>query len=93
MTIKASNETDILTRTLSSKIDTLAWNKVEEELDSRGYAVIDGLLDEKTCKSLSGLYKDDQYFRKQVIMGQHGYGLGEYKYFGYPLPEDRKSVV
>jgi hypothetical protein len=32
------------------------------------------------------LYDDDAAYRKTVTMERHGYGRGEYRYFGYPLP-------
>jgi uncharacterized protein len=62
------------------------WERIERDLDGRGFAVIDRLLTPDTCEALSGLYGDDGLFRKHVIMAQHGYGRGDYKYFAYPLP-------
>ena len=31
------------------------------------------------------MYDDDARFRKRIVMENHGYGRGEYKYFAYPL--------
>ncbi len=64
----------------------LDWERVAADLDASGFAVIDKLLDQQACRSVTGLYRDDALFRKHVIMARHGYGRGEYKYFTYPLP-------
>jgi uncharacterized protein len=62
------------------------WERIERDLDGRGFALIDRLLTPDACEALAALYGDDGLFRKHVIMAQHGYGRGDYKYFAYPLP-------
>jgi len=62
------------------------WPRVERDLDAQGCAIIDGLLARAACDHLAGLYGRDDIFRSRVVMGQHGFGSGEYKYFAYPLP-------
>lgn len=59
---------------------------LQRELDARGYAVVPGLLDAATCGDLRAVYDDDGSFRSTVTMERHGFGRGEYRYFGYPLP-------
>ena len=56
------------------------------ELDAQGNALLEGLLDAPTCRALASLYPSDEGFRSRVVMGRHGFGRGEYKYFDYPLP-------
>ena len=63
------------------------WDRVSDDLDAQGFAVIPGLLGARDCRSLSGLYPDDAHFRSRIVMARHGFGRGEYKYFAYPLPE------
>jgi hypothetical protein len=67
--------------------EALDWNRVGNELDAQGCAVIEGLLTAEQCAALVALYPDDRRFRSRVVMGRHGFGRGEYKYFAYPLPE------
>ncbi len=74
--------------TLTSKdgLVNFDWAAITTELDSRGCAVLRGLLAPDACRSLVALYCDDSRFRNRIVMGRHGFGRGEYRYFKYPLP-------
>ncbi|WP_194975897.1 2OG-Fe(II) oxygenase [Aquiflexum lacus] len=63
----------------------LPWEKIYATLLEIGFMHLPNLIDRKTCDLLINLYKEDIY-RKKVIMEHHRFGLGEYKYFSYPLP-------
>jgi uncharacterized protein len=67
-------------------INTTDWSAVAAQLDARGCAVLPRLLAPPTCRELAEFYTDDSRFRSRVVMGRHGFGRGEYKYFAYPLP-------
>ena len=61
--------------------------RLAAELDSEGWARIEGLLTAHECSELASLYpQDEPIFRSRVVMASHGFGRGEYKYFAYPLP-------
>ena len=60
--------------------------RLSEELDAYGAAVLAGLLTAEQCGALATLYDDEDLFRSRVVMARHGFGRGEYKYFRYPLP-------
>ena len=45
------------------------------------------MLSPDECRALAALYPDDSQFRSRIVMGRHGFGRGEYKYFAYPLPD------
>ena len=62
------------------------WPKAALDLDAQGCAVLPNLLTLEECQAVAGLYPDDRVFRSRVVMGRHGFGRGEYKYFSYPLP-------
>jgi hypothetical protein len=67
-------------------IAALDWPALTAELESRGYAVVRGLLSADACAAIVALYPRDESFRSRVVMARHGYGRGEYRYFAYPLP-------
>ena len=73
--------------TPAERIEALDWEQLAVELDAQGSAVIPGLLAPPECAALAALYADDARFRSRVVMARHGFGRGEYKYFGYPLPD------
>jgi len=62
------------------------WDRIERDLDARGFAVIENILGPRDCRYVSGLYPHDSLFRSRIVMARHGFGRGEYKYFAYPLP-------
>jgi hypothetical protein len=66
--------------------------RVSEELDSRGYARLGPLLSDRDAAALRALYAKDDAFRSHIVMRQHGYGEGEYKYFRNPLPKKVASL-
>jgi uncharacterized protein len=78
-------------RATAQAVDRLA--KVDDrllaaELDSEGWARIEGLLTAHECSELASLYpQDEPTFRSRVVMASHGFGRGEYKYFAHPLPQ------
>jgi len=74
--------TDILAR-----VNGIDWTQAESDLDTQGCAVLKGLLAPDQCRALASLYGDDVHFRSRIVMGSHGFGRGEYKYFSYPLPD------
>jgi hypothetical protein len=69
------------------RIKTLDWERVSQELDAQGNAIFERVLSVEECQALGELYPQDGLFRSHVVMSQHGFGRGEYKYFDYPLPE------
>jgi len=74
-----------MTRPLPARIAAIDWNAMAKRLAEEGFATTGPLLDKEECASLAALYDEDPRFRKRVVMAQHNFGLGEYKYFAYPL--------
>jgi hypothetical protein len=72
---------------LAARVGAIDWAQAGRDLDAQGCAVLKGLLSADECRELAALYPDDARFRSRVVMGSHGFGKGEYKYFSYPLPD------
>ena len=68
------------------KINQLDWAALTDSLNSKGYAAATNILTDEDCNRLISQYNDGPLYRKTVVMERHNFGLGEYKYFNYPLP-------
>jgi hypothetical protein len=72
---------------IAARVDAVDWTQATSDLDAQGCAVLKNLLSPGECRALAALYPDDNHFRSRIVMGRHGFGRGEYKYFSYPLPQ------
>lgn len=72
--------------TADEQIAATNWYSVTSQLDTHGWVILPGLLDDAACDALSALYGPGDLFRSHVVMQRHGFGRGEYRYFSYPLP-------
>jgi uncharacterized protein len=72
---------------IPARVEAIDWARVTADLDAQGCAVLNNLLSPEECRAIVALYPDDKNFRSKIVMGRHGFGRGEYKYFSYPLPD------
>lgn len=64
---------------------TMDWT---QELDTYGCGMLpEQLLTPAECREIAKLYDEPELFRSTVDMERHRFGSGQYRYFGYPLPE------
>ena len=77
---------------IDARLRVVDWGAIAGELDAYGCAMLDALLSPQECRALARLYPHDALFRSRVVMGRHGFGRGEYKYFSYPLPDAVASL-
>ena len=79
-------------KVISEKISGIDWQRVTEEVNEKGYALVLQFLPNQYCEELIGEYDNSDLYRKTITMKRHGFGLGEYKYFKYPLPDLIQTV-
>lgn len=72
---------------ITDRLNSQNWSAVSEELNAKGYAIVADVLSAGECKSLIAAYQADDTYRKTIVMERYRFGLGEYKYFQYPLPD------
>jgi hypothetical protein len=68
-------------------INSLDWKAIRGELHDNGFVQVSGVLNAEECAVLRDAYKDPGRYRKTIQMERYRFGRGEYKYFGYPLPD------
>lgn len=74
-------------KSIVDKIEEINWNLVGEDMHLKGYVIIPKILSEEQCTELIQEYDNKNLYRKTVVMERYRFGLGEYKYFDYPLPK------
>jgi hypothetical protein len=74
------------------RIENLDWTGVREQMNQTGYALLPKVLGSDECDALITQYHHQELFRKTVVMERYRFGLGEYKYFSYPLPGMIQSI-
>lgn len=73
-------------------IENADWQSLTESMHQNGYAIFPKLLSDKDCEELKANYNNSTSYRKTVVMERYRFGLGEYKYFNYPLPEIVQTI-
>lgn len=69
------------------KIEQADWQRITEAMHANGYALIPNVLCAEQCEMLKAGYDAPNAYRKTVVMERYRFGVGEYKYFSYPLPD------
>ncbi len=71
---------------INSKLGQIDWFSFSESMHEKGYAIVPNMLTNSQCEELKNSYENPELYRKTVVMERYRFGLGEYKYFKYPLP-------
>jgi hypothetical protein len=75
-----------MSQKIASRIEALDWAELSRSFWENGYALTPPILTPQECSELVSAYSDDALFRSHIIMARYRFGLGDYKYFNYPLP-------
>ena len=66
-------------------LTNIDWQNTSEELCKKGFVKLSSSLTLTQCEELIALYNQPIY-RSTINMARYQFGIGEYKYFNYPLP-------
>lgn len=74
------------------KINAIDWNVITDDMHKNGFAVLPNMLSDQQCEALKAAYNNPTSYRKTLVMERYRFGLGEYKYFNYPLPDSIQQI-
>ncbi|WP_428657927.1 2OG-Fe(II) oxygenase [Runella sp.] len=67
-------------------LSAVQWSEALDSLNQKGFALLPKVLSSELCQELINSYDAPEAYRSVINMKRHNFGLGEYKYFSYPLP-------
>ncbi len=79
-------------RKILERMAQVNWQEVSENMHAKGFAQISEFLTNAECDYLVKSYDKEGLYRKTISMERYRFGLGEYKYFNYPLPPLVQSI-
>jgi len=71
---------------IQAKLTEIDPQAIAEAMNDKGFVIISKLLSNEQCRKLIESYDKSNAYRKTILMERYRFGLGEYKYFSYPLP-------
>lgn len=72
--------------TIKNRLAGKNWQLIAGELHDKGFVVLNDVLSPAACDWLIENYGAEDIYRKTINMERYRFGMGEYKYFSYPLP-------
>lgn len=79
-------QADELEEYFKQKLTLLDWQAITNTMHQQGFVLLENFLSETQCNLVKDHYNHPTLYRKTVIMQRYRFGLGEYKYYTYPLP-------
>lgn len=87
MTLAVRHDSPRAQPALEQRIADIDAGALALALDQHGFCTLPQLLHASECENVRALYERTDAFRSRVVMSRHGFGRGEYQYFGRPLPD------
>ncbi|MDR7000734.1 2OG-Fe(II) oxygenase [Neobacillus niacini] len=81
-----------MTKSIKDRILELDWNEIQNNLDEHGYAPLSIILEKDECNKIMNTYDDEGFFRSTINMARYRFGVGEYKYYQAPLPNQLQQL-
>ncbi|TDK63277.1 prolyl 4-hydroxylase subunit alpha [Bacillus salipaludis] len=77
---------------IKDRILGLNWENIQTELEENGYAHLPVILKKKECNDIVNTYYQENCFRSTINMARYRFGVGEYKYYLAPLPDQLQQL-
>ncbi|MDQ6597281.1 2OG-Fe(II) oxygenase [Bacillus salipaludis] len=77
---------------IKDRILGLNWENIQTELEENGHAHLPVILEKEECNEIVNTYYQEYYFRSTINMARYRFGVGEYKYYLAPLPDQLQQL-